>query len=598
MEILFVLVLVVAVVVLFVTEWFPLDLVALSIPFVLVLVDSLTPLEIMNAEDALAGFANPALVTIAMMFVLSNGLIRTGAVNFVAERILGISAGNSGRALLVLMVAVAGMSAFINNTPIVVLFVPIALNIARRFEMSPSRLLLPLSYASILGGTCTLIGTSTNLVVDGLAVRHGQAALGMFEFAPLGVILGIVGLAYLTLTNRWLLPSRTTVTSYGEERLKEYVTEVEIGNGSSLVGRRLEETFLGSSKSLRVLEVIRDEEILWPPFGDLVLRERDLLLVKGEVNEILTLDGREGLALLPELRSGELRVSARETTLAELVVGPNSRVIGQKVRDANFRKIWGVHVIAVQRRGVHLRRKVSDLYLRFGDTILVQGGIDALRNLRSSTEFLLLEGVEHVLVRAHKAPLAIGILLAIVALASFRLVDIVTVAGLGAVAMVATGCLSVREAYRAVDLRILVIIAGTLCLGLAMEKTGAAEAVVRTVQGGIEPLGPIGALSGVFLVTMVLTSLITNIAAAALMIPLALSTAGAVGVGDPRAFLFAVAFGASACFATPIGYQTNLFVYGPGGYRFTDFLKVGLPLNLIFWILGTILIPVFWPLHG
>ncbi len=589
--------LVIAVLVIFATELIAIDLVALGIPVVLMLADALTPMELISFEQAVAGFGNPAVVTIAMMFVLSVGLMRTGAVNFLGARILQISRGNAHLSIACTMVAVATLSAFINNTPIVVIFLPIVLNLARQFSISPSKLLIPLSFASIFGGTCTLIGTSTNLVVDSMMPTNGLEEIGMFELLPMGLVFAGVGVIYL-LAGKGLLPSRTTVTSYtGGDQLREYVTEVEVGPGSRLLGCRIADTFLGEDRGVRVLEVIRGEEILWPPLDDVLLAEGDLLLVKGDVNKLLDLDGREGLALIPELASGDLRVSTRETTLAELVVSPNSRLIGQRVRDVKFHQIFDVAVIAVQRRGVHLRRKVSQLVLRFGDTLLVQGSVEALQGLRESPDFILLEGVEETVLRPRKAPIAFGILLSIVVLAGFNVLHILPLSMAGAFLMVVTGCVSLREAYRAIDLRVVMVIAGTLALGSAMTETGTAQAIVESFQGAIAPLGAVGALSGVYFLTMVLTSVISNTAAAVLMVPLAISVAGTVGATDPRPFVIAVAFGASACFATPLGYQTNLFVYGPGGYRFSDFLRIGVPLNLLFWILATIFIPVFWPIR-
>ena len=598
MEIPFMIGFVLVVLVLFVTEIVAIDLIAISIPIVLVIVDAATPMNLLTPEEAIAGFANPAVITIAMMFVLSAGLIRTGAVNGIGRGILHASSGNQTLALFYTMIVVSALSAFVNNTPIVVIFLPIILQLARQFEVSPSKLLIPLSFASIFGGTCTLIGTSTNLVVDAVYKDHGYTdGLGMFEFAKVGIPLGLIGIVYLLVIGRWLLPSRATITAAGGDNFKEYVTEVQILAGSPLIGEKFAETFIAKAKGVRTLEVIRGEEILWPPLDGVVLAEGDLLLVKGDVNELLGLGEKDGLEIAPELANNELLVSPRETTLAELVVSPNSRMIGQRVRDVGFHKVHDVAVIAVQRRGVHLRRKVSELVLRFGDILLVQGTVEAMQGLRHGNDFLLLEGVADSIVRPQKAPIALAILVGIIAIVTTGALDIMTLSMAGAVLMIATGCVPLREAYRSVALQVLVVIAGTLALGKAMETTQTAEVIVDVVGSWLQPLGAAGALSAVYFITMVLTSLISNTAAAVLMVPIALSMAASFGVSDPRAFVFAVAFGASACFATPLGYQTNLLVYGPGGYRFADFVRVGLPINLLFWAVVTFLIPVFWPLQ-
>jgi di/tricarboxylate transporter len=576
----------VAALILFVFEVLTADLVALLAVIAVLLSGVVEP------EQALAGFANPAVHTIAAMFIISAGLLKTGVVESFGRQLIRLAGRSPTVVFLVTLVTVVVLSAFINNTPIVVMMIPVVLGISSAHGFLPSKLLIPVSYASIMGGCCTLVGTSTNLVVSGMAVDAGLDPIGMFELAPVGLVMAAVGVLYLTLFARGILPDRETVTSHvSGGRIREYVTELIIRKRSALVGRRVEETPLARG-ALRALQVIRGEHIFWPPFGGIDLEAGDIIIAKGPASDIVSAGRTSGVELVPE---PDARIGAKTHTIAEVVVTPGSRFEGASIREIGFRRHFDVSALAVERHGRHREReKVVDSRLRVGDVLLVQGDAGAVERLRNEEGIILLEGVESTVVRRHRAPIAVGITAAVILTATLTDIPIVACALTGAVLTVLSGCLSPRQLYRSVDLHTLVLIAGMIGLGHAASETGTIAWIAREMLAVIQPLGPIGVLAFVYLLTNVTTEFLSNAAAAVLMAPLAISTAQEMGL-DERPFLVAVAFAASAAFSTPVGYQTNTIVYGPGGYRFSDYTKVGAPLNLAFWILATCLIPVFWP---
>ena len=590
-EILIVLAVLIGALALWLTEWLPIDLVALCIPIVFILTGILEP------GEATAGFASTALLTVGAIFVVSAGLTRTGVITFVGDKIIHFARGDDRRLLLTVMVTMAAFSGFINNTAVVAMFLPIMLKVAREFDMPPSKLLIPLSFASILGGTLSLIGTSTNILVHSLMVDHGLRGLGMFEFTPVGSIYAVVGIAYLYFIGSKLLPDRGTVTSYlsGQRGATEYMTEVQVPVGSALVGRSVEEALGKAHSEIRLLQIIRGEIVFWPPLDQVTIEADDVFLLKGDVNEMLALYKREGLELLPGLKADAARYAVKDMALAEVVITPNSPLIGRSLRDVQFRQHYGASVMALQRHGEHLRDELPTIRLRVGDVLLVIADRTELARLMTFDEFLVLDAVQEVVVRGDKAPFALALVLGLVVAASLTSVPILVLAMAAAVLMVLTGCLTMRHAYASLDLSVLVLIGGAISLGKAMDVTGAAELIATQVVGAFGPFGPQAVLSSVYLLTVLFTELMSNNAAAALMIPIALSIANGLGV-DPRPFAIAVAFAGSAAFSTPIGYQTNTLVYGPGGYKFLDYTRIGVPLNLILWLLATLLIPLWWPL--
>jgi len=593
-EALFVLAVTVATLVVWVLEILPVDLVAVLSMLVLVLSGILTP------DEAVKGFGNSALVTVACMFVLSAGLIRTGALDLVTSAMLGVGRGNKARTIGVLMLTIAGISAFINNTPVAVIFLPVVLAVAARLEIAPSKLLIPLSYATILGGTCTLIGTSTNLLVGQAVEKAGLPPLGLFDFAVPGVIYAMSGLAFLALAGPYLLPTRASVTaSVGGARMREFVTEVQFPAGSALVGRSFQEV-LGRTPGLAPLMVIRGEETYPAPLianpRTQFIRAGDVLLLKGDPGAINQLLSRDGVVLPAELGAAlSAQGKGKTMTMVELVVNPNSPLIGRTLGGADFsRKHGGASVIAVLRRDEHLRERVSEIRLRMGDTLLAVCDEGRLDDLRNTSEFVMLEGVEQRIVRRDKAPLAIGILATVVLLAALEVQPMAFMALAGAAAMILTGCLPLRLAYAAIDSTVVVLIAGTLAMGLAMDKSGAIDWIAGQVVTLLGAHGPRVVLGGLFLVAVVVNALISNNAVAVLFTPLAIRIAGQLGVA-PEPFIFGLLFAASCDFSTPIGYQTNLFVYGPGGYRFLDYMRAGIPLTLVLFVVAMIIVPWFWP---
>lgn len=580
-----------AAVVLWVTEWWPVDLVAVCIPVALVAGGVLTP------SEATAGFASPALLTVAAILIVSGGLTRTGVITWVGTRLIEYSHGDEKRLLLIVMLTMVLFSGFINNTAIVAMFLPLMLGLAQRFKVSPSKLLIPLSYASILGGTTTLIGTSTNIVVHGLMEKQGMTGIGMFEITPMGAIYALIGVTYLYFIGRKLLPDRATVTSQlqGSRASGEYMTEVQVPAGSDLIGRPVGEALQAAHPEVRLLQIIRGEALFWPPLDQVQIQAGDIFLLKGDVNQLLALYRKEGLELLPGLKAEAIRYAVKDMALAEVVIMPNSPLIGRTLRDVQFRVHYGASVLALQRHGDHLRDELPGIRLRVGDVLLVMADREDIDRLMTYEEFLVLEGVQEVVVRQDKAPISLGIVVALVALASLTSMPIMTLALLAAVLMVVTGCQTMRQAYGSLDLSVLILIGGSIALGDAMEKTGTASYLANGLVEAVGPYGPHMVLAAVYLATSVFTELMSNTAAAVLMTPIALGVAAGIGA-DPRPFAIAVAFAASAAFSTPIGYQTNTLVYGPGGYRFLDYTRVGLPLNLVLWIAASILIPLWWPL--
>lgn len=566
----------------------PADLTFITGTSLLALAGVITP------EEAFAGFSNQGMLTVAFLFVVAAALRETGVLDYVGGRLLG-GARTVGDVLRRLSLVVIPSSAFLNNTPIVAMFMPVLLDWSRRRQVSPSKLLIPLSYLSILGGTCTLIGTSTNLVVHGLMIKGGLEGMGLFEIGKVGLPYAILGVGYLLIVGPRLLPDRTDLLEQLGQSRREYVTEMQVARGGALVGRTVENAGLRHLPGLFVIEIQRGERVISPAGPGEVLQAEDQLVFAGVVASVIELQKIPGLVPSvdqPMPLTPQQRVDRR---LCEVVVSSASRLVGETIRDADFRTVYGAAVVAVHRGGARISGKIGDIRLEAGDTLLLQTPPHFARAHRNDPAFYLVSAVDDYRpVRTHRAWLAVPLFGVLIATMALDLVPTALAAALIAAAMVAAGCLSPGEARRSIEWQVLATIAAAFGMGAAIEKSGLAAAAGEALVSATSGMGPVAALACVYVLGSLLTELVTNNAVAVLLFPICIEIAR-YSDSSPRPFLMALALAASASFMTPIGYQTNLMVYGPGGYRFADFLRIGVPLNILLAIVAIVLIPLAWP---
>jgi Di- and tricarboxylate transporters len=555
----------------------------------------LLALGILDSKEVLGVFSNSAPITVGCLFIISAALERTGVIDWLAQLIARVNWRSPGQALAVVLAIAMPLSAIINNTPIVVILTPVVISLAHSVKQTPSKMLIPLSYSTILGGTCTLIGTSTNILVDGIVQKHNLPAFGIFEITPFGVIYSAIGFFYIFFIARFLLPDRPTLSdTLIDLSHRKFLTEILVPADSPLVGKSLSEAGLTRKRGHHVVDIIRDEGSLNPEHGEPKLQPGDRLVLRTSVAEFVGLRNGGDVTFDANIHMVE-PIATRDVRMMEGIIGPHSSLVGQRVGDLNLRRLYDTYILAIHRQNENLHTNFEQVRLQFGDTLLLEGPAAGLKRLFDRQELVNLTEVTALPFRRNRAWLAIVATLAVILLSGFEMFPISSTALIAAAFVVVTGCLDSEEAYKAVHWPILMLIFGMLAIGLAMEKTGAASMVVQSIMSFVGPLGPFVILSILYLITSMTTEFISNNAAAILLTPIGLGLADQLGV-DPRPFAVAVMFAASASFSTPIGYQTNTFVYGAGGYRFTDFTRAGLPLNITLWLVATFVIPLFWPL--
>lgn len=585
LEIALVLGLVVSAVILFATEKLPVDLTAMIIMGAMLLSGIITP------QDAIGGFSNPATVTVGAMFILSAALFKTGAINLLGGTLGRLGKFNFWLVLIAMMLMVGLLSAFINNTAAVAIFLPIALGVARDTGVAAGRLLMPISFASMFGGVCTLVGTSTNILVSSIVERHGLAPIGMFETSALGLIFFAAGSAYMLLVGVRLIPDRPGGANRGPIfGSGDYQIEIVLEPEARSVGTVLAASPLLQDVAIRSVEVFRNGRRVQEAPDTLTLQAGDHLKVRCDLENFRKLKERRGISLRQDSGSK----SSEEAMLVEAVVAPASTLDGRTLKQARFRSRYGLTALALRHRGMVMREDLETTKLNAGDVLLFEVEQQHFEQLRDDKTFVLVSQVALPFFRKSRMLTAIAIVTGVVLGAASGYVPIVAGAIVGCILMVLTRCLTLEEAYASINWSVIFLLAGVLTLGTALETTGAAHLAGNLLVENLGSWGPIALVSGLYLATSLLTELMSNNATAALLAPVAIAAAENLNI-DSRPLLMAITFAASASFMTPVGYQTNTLIYGPGQFRYADFLRVGTPLNILFWILATFFIPQFWP---
>ena len=591
---------IVAALVLFATEPVPIDITAIGVMVALMLLGTAGPVDLtgISPREGVSGFASGATITVLAMFVLSAGVQRTGVVQLLGAKIAALTGDSESRQLSATIGVVAPISGFINNTAAVAILLPMVTDIAHEGGTSPSKLLMPLSYASMFGGTLTLIGTSTNILASEVAADLGvpNAPFSMFQFTALGAVLGVVGAAYLMTVGRVLTPERIRPQEDLTEEFEmgEYLTEVVVREDSPLVGQTVREALKDTDFDVDLVQLIRGEETFLEPLAPKVIQVGDVFAVRTDRDTLVDLIDAEGLDLVArDVDEAELETAEEGENLVEVVVAPGSFVVGETLASVNFRQRYDATVLAFRRGPELIRQRMDNTKLRVGDTLLVQATAGSVDRLADRRDFIVAQEVERPEFRRSKTPVALGIVTGVVGVAALDLLPILVSALLGSLLMVLTGCLKPTELYDDIQWDVIFLLAGVIPLGLAMEETGGADLLAAAIVEAAGALPIVVVLGLMYVITALLTNVVSNNAAVVLMVPVAFESALAIGA-SAYAFVLAVTFAASTAFMTPVGYQTNLFVYGPGGYRFTDYLRVGTPLQVLFAVATTAGIAVLY----
>ena len=581
--------------ILFITEIFSIDVTAMILLSILFLFGYLTP------EEAMSGFSNPAVLTIAFLFILSHALQKTGILEYLVIRINKIADRSRflGRAVYLFTIGLA--SAVVNNTAVVAIFMPVTIRLAHKYKMSPSKMLIPLSYAAILGGTLTLVGTSTNLLVNSIYASDPTIEpMGMFEFTRYGAILMGIGLLYILFIAPKLLPSRTVTSSLTKSyHLGGYLTEMKITAESPLVGTTCFDRGINKHYDVMVLDILRGERMITSNIRQTLLEVGDVLFVRGTLDNFLSMKEVEKITLLTDEKLTQQELEKDDNVLVECLLTEKSDLVGHSLMESNFRRRFGAFILAIRRDGTIFRKKVAHIVLHAFDTFLVYGPSNKVNELSKGGDFIVLGEVKAELIKQRFWWMSVVVIVGVVGLAGAGIMPILKSAMLGVVLLLALKVITPQEGYQAIHWQVIVLIAALIPIGIVIQDSGTAEWIGRFISSAARraPIEwqPHVLLALIYLITMILTEVSSNAATAIIMTPIALAVTQQMGL-EPRAFIFAVAFAASASFITPVGYQTNLMVYGPGGYKFSDYIRVGFPLALIFFFTAVYFLPILWPI--
>jgi len=581
-------------VVFFVMEILPIEVTAMGAIGILLLFDVLT------WQEAISGFSNPAVITIGAIFIMSRALVKTGFLEVFADFLAKKGGNRKWLTIFIFLLTVSIISGFINNTAAVAIFIPLGIDLCQRFRISPTKVLLPLSYAAIFGGTLTLIGTSTNLVVSSIMEEMNMAPFSMFEFTKLGLIFLVLGTLYNMIISKWFMPSRSIISSLTRKyHMGSFLTEFKVGEDSPLIGNAYKDLDISQKYNLQVYKIIRDSENIRFNLQNIIIREGDIFLVHINVKDMLKFKDEMKVLLLTDVKMNVAELTGKNHVIVEGLVSQQSALIGKTLQEFDFRNRYGSFVLAVKRQRELLRDKIAHIRLKFSDTLLIMVPKERLEILRTSNNLIVLEELDIHLRYERYWWFSILVIPAVMLLAAFGVIPIVKAAILGAILLLVMRTLSIQDAYESISWSVIFLIASLVPMGIAIQKTNLDEVTgdliigIGTLIGGGEGLDPVIILAVLYGVTFILSAFISNAAVAVMLTPIGIMLATILNV-DPRPFLVAICFGASCSFMTPMGYQTNMMVFAPGQYRLKDFFQMGIPLTLVFWITAVYWIPRFW----
>ena len=581
-------------VVFFVMEILPIEVTAMGAIGILLLFDVLT------WQEAISGFSNPAVITIGAIFIMSRALVKTGFLEVFADFLAKKGGNHKWLTIFIFLLTVSIISGFINNTAAVAIFIPLGIDLCQRFRISPTKVLLPLSYAAIFGGTLTLIGTSTNLVVSSIMEEMNMAPFSMFEFTKLGLIFLVLGTLYNMIISKWFMPSRSIISSLTRKyHMGSFLTEFKVGEDSPLIGNAYKDLDISQKYNLQVYKIIRDSENIRFNLQNIIIREGDIFLVHINVKDMLKFKDEMKVLLLTDVKMNVAELTGKNHVIVEGLVSQQSALIGKTLQEFDFRNRYGSFVLAVKRQRELLRDKIAHIRLKFSDTLLIMVPKERLEILRTSNNLIVLEELDIHLRYERYWWFSILVIPAVMLLAAFGVIPIVKAAILGAILLLVMRTLSIQDAYESISWSVIFLIASLVPMGIAIQKTNLDEVTgnliigIGTLIGGGEGLDPVIILAVLYGVTFILSAFISNAAVAVMLTPIGIMLATILNV-DPRPFLVAICFGASCSFMTPMGYQTNMMVFAPGQYRLKDFFQMGIPLTLVFWITAVYWIPRFW----